>query len=467
MALSISNVALFNKLTSEYGHKELIHLQDFFLVPMYLVVLYFILKRIKRTLPSEIQPYFLPGYFIRILGIIVFLIHHILIYKGGVDSFTYYWASDQLHKLHSIDPHSFYYIMTHAYDQVDPKSVNVELVSFIFSSQESVVIKITTVVSYLAFNSYIVTSLLLGLFAYGGCWSIFRVFYSFYPKLHKWLALTCLFIPSVFFWSSVISKEILCIGAMGYFFYAFYELFFKRKGLIRNAVVLIVMGWLLAAVKVYILLSFLPAILLLLILLAIQQIRTPVLKLTIGPLALVLLGYICYFLFDYYSSALASFSMETILDNARNTYVYLTQEGFADSRYSLGEFDPTLAGIAKLAPQGINVTLFRPYFWEANKPITLIASLESTLTFLLTIFIILKARVLGFFVHLFKNPIVLFSMIFALFFSMMVGITAGNFGTLMRYKIPMMPFYFSALVIIYFEVTKVIPPEKGNPTIVS
>jgi hypothetical protein len=146
--------------------------------------------------------------------------------------------------------------------------------------------------------------------------------------------------------------------------------------------------------------------------------------------------------------------MDTILESARTTYVYLTMEGFAESRYSLGEFEPSINGVLKLAPAGMNVTLFRPYFWEANKPITLIASMESLLTLLVTLYVIFKTGIMRTLKSILTNPVILFCVIFSMVFALSVGITSGNFGTLMRYKIPMMPFYFTALVLIYYRVQK-------------
>jgi ABC-type uncharacterized transport system permease subunit len=60
------------------------------------------------------------------------------------------------------------------------------------------------------------------------------------------------------------------------------------------------------------------------------------------------------------------------------------------------------------------------------------------------------------------NKMVLLCVLFSLIFSLAVGLTSGNFGTLMRYKIPMMPFYFSALAMIYVSESKkklMIPQE--------
>ncbi len=454
MNFSPEQIHDFDRLTNVHAYKELFFIEDLLLIPLFLFLIVRFLKYWRERQPAEIRKYFLPGYGVRLLGIIAFLIHHILIYKGGVDSFAYYWSSNQLYTLFKIDPLSSLKLIFTSYDTYLPENINLNLSSFIFTNQESIVIKSATVISFFCFNSYVVVSMLMGLFAYGGCWRIYKVFYSFYPHLSKPLAITCLFIPSVFFWSSVISKEIVCIGAMGYFFYAYFNLFFERKNILVNTLMLIIMGWLLMRVKLYILLAFTPPILLLLLISMVGNIKNKFIRRVSIPVVMVTLGYAVYWAFINLSDNFESFSMDTILESARTTYIYLTLEGFAESRYSLGEFEPTINGVLKLAPAGMNVTLFRPYVWEANKPITLIASMESLLTLLVTLYVIFKTGFIRTLNSIFTNPVILFCVIFSMVFALAVGITSGNFGTLMRYKIPMMPFYFTSLVLIYYRVQK-------------
>jgi ABC-type uncharacterized transport system permease subunit len=43
---------------------------------------------------------------------------------------------------------------------------------------------------------------------------------------------------------------------------------------------------------------------------------------------------------------------------------------------------------------------------------------------------------------------IMYCLLFALVFALFVGVTTLNFGTLVRYKIPCMPFYIIALVLI-------------------
>ena len=50
-----------------------------------------------------------------------------------------------------------------------------------------------------------------------------------------------------------------------------------------------------------------------------------------------------------------------------------------------------------------------------------------------------------------KNPSVQFFLIFTIIFAFAVGISSYNFGALSRYRIPCLPFYILALVLIYYE----------------
>ena len=102
----------------------------------------------------------------------------------------------------------------------------------------------------------------------------------------------------------------------------------------------------------------------------------------------------------------------------------------------------------KKAPEAINVALFRPYIWEARKIIVIPSALEAVFTLLFTLYVFFTVGLFRTLRELFSDPTVLFCLIFAIVFAFAVGFTSMNFGALARYKIPALPFYFSALVIL-------------------
>jgi hypothetical protein len=119
----------------------------------------------------------------------------------------------------------------------------------------------------------------------------------------------------------------------------------------------------------------------------------------------------------------------------------------AGSTYTLGELDGSIGSLMRLAPQAINVSLFRPYLWEVKNPLMLMSAIESLCILLMTLYIIVTA-----FRYVWAgltDPNVIFCLILSLTFAFAVGVSTYNFGTLSRYKIPMVPFYLVALVLLY------------------
>jgi hypothetical protein len=118
------------------------------------------------------------------------------------------------------------------------------------------------------------------------------------------------------------------------------------------------------------------------------------------------------------------------------------------SGYTLGTLDGTWQSMLKLTPQAINVSLFRPYLWEVRNPLMLLSSIEGFALLMLTFFVIIRVK--GKILKYFLKPDALFCLIFALIFAFAVGVSTYNFGTLSRYKIPLMPYYCLGLGLIYY-----------------
>lgn len=129
-------------------------------------------------------------------------------------------------------------------------------------------------------------------------------------------------------------------------------------------------------------------------------------------------------------------------------WLYLSSQLQGGSGYSLGNIDYTPIGLLKIFPKAVNVSLFRPYIWEAKKPILIPAAIEGLVSLFFTIRLIYKAGFIRFFKLILTNPEVQFCMVFSLIFAFAVGFTSYNFGALVRYKIPLMPFYYIALFIL-------------------
>jgi hypothetical protein len=462
MSLSITEAAAFSKAISLHGYKELYFLKDLVLIPLVLIVIFFILRGLKRKQPAELQSYLMPGFFVKLLAIPLFLIHHTFIYTGGVDQFTYFWAANELIQLGYINPSAALSILTSPFDAGNPVLMQLDMSPFLSAPNESLVIKLTAVIGFLSGNSFLVSSIILSFFSYLGCWKMLVVFNRFFPNHTKLFSFSTIFIPSLIFWTSVISKEVYCIAAMGFLFYSLIRFFYDKRYRLANLCIILISAYLLSRIKMYILLALVVAFLFFMLISKLEGIKSIVLRRLTMPILLVVVVLLLLGGFTLLEDQLRQFALTNLIQTVKTNYDYLSQENFASSRYSLGEIDATPGGVLAMAPAGINVTLFRPYLWEANKPITLIAAIESLLTLCLTLWVLFKRGPKRMLSMTTGNKMVLLCVLFSLIFSLAVGLTSGNFGTLMRYKIPMMPFYFSALAMIYVSESKkklMIPQE--------
>jgi hypothetical protein len=195
-----------------------------------------------------------------------------------------------------------------------------------------------------------------------------------------------------------------------------------------------------------------PALILWFFLYKIGRIQSSVAKVMIAPVLLIVGGFLAYYVALKAGEDNNRYALDQIAETAQVTAYdirYWTGKD-AGSGYSLGELDGTFGSMIILAPQAVNVALFRPYLWEVSNPLMLLSALEALLLLGLTIRVFYRNK----FVHIaqsIRTPIILFCIGFAIIFAFGVGISTYNFGTLSRYRIVMVPFYLIALFLLDFH----------------
>ena len=68
---------------------------------------------------------------------------------------------------------------------------------------------------------------------------------------------------------------------------------------------------------------------------------------------------------------------------------------------------------------------------------------------MITILLLLRVGPIKVYNQIRKEPLLTFSIVFSVFFAFSVGLTTSNFGALVRYKIPAVPFFLSSILILY------------------
>jgi hypothetical protein len=430
---------------------------DFLLLPVYLYIFYIIIKRksIQFT-EADMRKYFITAFYLRMAGAVAysFLVQY---YYGYGDSFTFYEGSNFFMEQLGNDLGNIqYFFASPAETQAWFKSISDDsnLVGYIGIGSSLMVMKIATFFSVLSFNKFLIIALFFGLFSFAGQWKLFLVFNDILKSRNrKILAYLVLYTPSLWFWGSGILKDSICLGATGFVISILYTFFAKKKVSISNILLLAFMIFILSSIKSYISFILFFSILIMLGFIFLNSIKNIILKIGFFLFSiLILLLILISFDFTEQIKAIAEETAQQVNSYKTNYENMQEQEENSKAGYDAGEVAPSIGGIILQSPRLIFTTLFRPFIWESRKIIMLFSALESLFLFLCTLYLFYKTRVVGFFRIVFSNRYAFLCFTISLLFALLIGLTTFNFGTMSRYKIILMPFYYFMLVYVYTQV---------------
>ena len=423
---------------------------DFLLFPVYVLVFYLLFAVSRKNIKDPtLKFYHKYGFWAKVLASFAITIFNYYISVG--DSTTlYYTEGSQLYKHILNDSYHLQWLFMKGNEYPSELIGNPWNTGYFGSEANFFVIRLVAIFSFASFGRYMIINLFFSMLAFTGIWKLFRFFYDIYPHLHKKIALAILFLPTLLFWSSGALKDPICMGMLGWVTFCIYKGFYKKERTIFNTIGALVAIWVLTVVKPYIIFAYLPFFVLYLLLINLTLIKNTFVRasMVIVIAAISVGGFVL--VSDKLMEAMGSYSLEKLNDSVQSQQAnFINMAGRAESSFSLGvEYDGSLSSLLQLAPAAINATLFRPYLWESKKISTLLSSLESLTLMIFTLIVFYKTGIKLFFGTLLKDPMVMFCFFFSILFALFVGATTLNFGTLVRYKIPCMPFYIMALVLI-------------------
>lgn len=430
---------------------------DAIIAPFYLALIFFFAFRYKRMRlkNSNIASYFLPGLAFKLFGTFCFAMIYQFYYSNGTlggDTSAYWFFGNKIQEILLEEPVIGLKLL--AYDKGD--ILDAELLHYKqhfrdIGGEMFQISKIVSITSIFGFKTYLNTAFLFGTFAFLGQWRILQVFAPKYPSIVKPLAIGCLFIPSMAFWGSAIMKDTLTLGALGFIFAGINNLVFSKKKNPVSIIYIVVFTLLILELKAYIILAFTPALFFWLVFGLSSRIQ----NLTLRVFVFIFLALVSIpsglFVLSQLASVSQKYQLERIEEIAKGFQNYhgsLHERGAAGSGYTLPLYGFTPIGILKSLPAAVNVTLYRPYIWEARSPVMLISAMESLAFLLFSIYLIFKAGIFRFIKYFGRADVVL-CMTFSIILALAIGLTAFNFGALVRFKIPIIPFFASGLLIIY------------------
>jgi len=429
---------------------------DLILFPVYLVILSLFFRAIRNTYDDPLlKKYHRQGFWIKVLGCIAFFTYSVYLSPGDSIGLYQKEGNNIYHLILRDSSHlNWLFQKSKLFDESflkDPHNAGYFKVEANF-----MVTRIVAFLSFITAGRFAVISLIFACMAFSGVWKLFLFFYEQYPHMHKKFAIAILFFPTFVFWSGGIMKDTLCIASLGWITYSLYEILYRKKGILKNLIILFVFGYMLAILKVYILISYVPFFTLFIVLKNIQEIKNKLLKYLLAPALILICMYGFTKALNSLEEDLGSYAVKdltTSIKHLNGAFQSMNGNETAESNFDLGvEFDGSFKGLIKLAPVAIATTFFRPFIWESHKISQLMASLESLILMFFTLFIISKSGVKMLIKLILTDPLIMYCFFFSVVFALFVGASTLNFGTLVRYKIPCLPFYAISLFLIYEKV---------------
>jgi len=427
--------------------------KDIFLTPFYLGLVFWLLYLIKPKVTNSLNAkYFIPAVSLKIFCSISLGIIYQFYYNGG-DTFNYYQAAlginQAFQQSFSVGLQLLFFDLKSLYYRPEAYYYGIQIWNF-SDPATALTIKFVALFSLFSFYTYSIIAIFFSLFSFSGLWALYLTITKIYPRLEKQIAIAVLFIPSVLFWGSGLLKDSLAIGCMGWIFFSFYQIFIIKKKFQLYVPVLLATMYFLSVIKIYILLCFLPPAIFWIFQMNSNRIQHPFVKFMIKPFILGLGMFLAFYSVTNLTKGDEKYDLARIPGRTKITaeYIYSESVKVKGSSYYLGDLDGSFASMLVLAPKAIFVSLYRPFVWEAKNLFMLLSALESTFLLLFSLRILFKIGIMKFFKYIFSSPLLIFCFIFSITFAFSVGITSYNFGTLVRYKIPLLPFYASMLFIL-------------------
>jgi hypothetical protein len=423
--------------------------RDLLVTPVLIIIVYAVAFVLRPFFTDPItRRYFFPALTVKIVGAIALGFIYQFYYGGG-DTFNYHThGSRHIWEAFMESPSKGFQLLFNDGESYMNVYRYASKILFFKDPQSYTLVKIAAVLDLFTFSTYSATAVLFSIISFIGMWMLFLTFYQQYPHLHKWIAIACFFVPSVFFWGSGLLKDTVTLGCLGIATYGTYKIFIQRKLAIGIGILWLIALYLIYSIKIYILLTFLPAAILWVFVANLSTVKSTTVKVITLPFVLTAAVALGYYAMLKAGEDNKKYALDSLAKTAQVTaydILYYTGRD-AGSGYSLGELDGTFGSMVKLAPQAVNVSLFRPYVWEVRNPLMLLSALESAFMLGLCLYIIYKKRLSVF--SAFTNPNTLFCFVFAISFAFAVGVSTFNFGTLVRYKIPLIPFFLMSLILM-------------------
>jgi len=387
----------------------------------------------KKVQKQPLKKYFWAGLSFKLLAGILMGLLYLYIYPNS-DSWHFFRVSKRLCEVAFYDFEDYLHILS----QTNPHKIAKRCHHYLYIFKDSnwrafFVYKIVHVFHFLTGSNYWLINLYFSLFAYCGLWEAANALSQKYGNT-KAFAFSFLFLPSSIFWASGLSKESLFWG-----FFGLLIAFLLKKRTFWNLLFILLMAYGLWFVKYYYLIIFVASYLSFSFVdFAAKKYAFSEAKKIVFFFSIVL--FPIFLMTQFYDIIRPEKVLKTIVKNHDQIAKNSSLENII-----VFELEATPKSFLRESPKALLGALFRPFIWEKGNLLKKIASLENTMLLFLLFFI----------PSAFYTKISYFETSVLLFYIVVLGVflafSSPNFGTLLRYKVGIMPFWSFLCSYFFFQ----------------
>lgn len=282
-----------------------------------------------------------------------------------------------------------------------------------------------------SFGNYHVHTLILNFISFIGLIMLLKFLYNRSMINPLYLAFILFLTPSLLFWGSGVLKEGVLLFALGGLCFSY------NKALAKNftaVLYFVLFAALLLLSKFYVFVAIIPSLLAMYL---VQHFKK------LSPFFIYLSLHILGFLFIIYGGKyLLNYDFLATISAKQEDFIDVAKLWNATSTVEIPLINNSVQNLIISLPQALTNSLFRPLFFDAKNAMMLISSVENAF------FIVLIALSIVYCNRKKVNEVIYLSIFFTLTLGALIGWVTPVLGAIVRYKIPLLPFF--ALIPVYF-----------------
>jgi hypothetical protein len=434
------------KYTTDLFEVEYFSILDTAWAVIFIIILFLIAKSQKKKYEElEYFEYYNRNIVGKVFLSFAYAIYYIVIIDGG-DTLAYWDGGVKLNNLFWKSPTLYFQEMISDPEMINYYKYDAETgfpPGWIYREKESWFIsKIMSLFAFFTFKSYIVTTFILAYFSSIASWKLFELVHSFKLNSNRNIAFAVLFVPSVGFWCSGITKDtIVLFSSIMIVYNAFQILSLDKQASLKNLFWIFFYGYLLLQIRSFMVSTILVSLAFTYSARLANKYRER--KFAYYSIRFVsLIVGILFFVFQS-DSLLNSEKLEEAAVIQRD---FATNETYEGKKYDLGITDYSAAGMLAAFGPAVIAGLYRPFIWESLSFELILNGLEGAYFLYLT-FLFFRRSALKKINLIRKHEFFIFAFFFCLLMAYMAGLTSGLLGVLVRFKAPLIPFLVLLLTI--------------------